>query len=97
MLLLKQLGIGVSPIDDTMLMSYAFESGDVGHGMDELSERHLGHKPISFKDVAGSGKNQRDFRSRRHRPGHPLCSRRCRHHAAPVDAVQAEAACSPEK
>jgi DNA polymerase-1 len=61
MLLLRQLGIGVSPIDDTMLMSYAFESGDVGHGMDELSERHLGHKPISFKDVAGSGKNQLTF------------------------------------
>ncbi|NMD06790.1 MAG: DNA polymerase I, partial [Phyllobacteriaceae bacterium] len=61
MLLLKQLGLGVSPIDDTMLMSYAFESGDVGHGMDELSERHLGHKPISFKDVAGSGKGQVTF------------------------------------
>jgi DNA polymerase I len=57
MLLLKQHGIDVAPLDDTMLMSYAFESGDVGHGMDELSERHLGHKPISFKDVAGSGKS----------------------------------------
>jgi DNA polymerase I len=56
MLLLKQLNIDVAPIDDTMLMSYAFESGDVGHGMDELSQRHLGHKPISFKDVAGSGR-----------------------------------------
>jgi DNA polymerase I len=61
MLLLKQLHIDVSPLDDTMLMSYAFESGDVGHGMDELSERHLGHKPISFKDVAGSGKNALTF------------------------------------
>jgi DNA polymerase-1 len=60
-LLLKRLGIAVSPIDDTMLMSYAFESGDVGHGMDELSERHLGHKPISFKEVAGSGKSAITF------------------------------------
>lgn len=57
MLLLKQLGIFVAPIDDTMLLSYVIESGDVGHGMDELSERHLGHKPIPFKDVAGSGKS----------------------------------------
>ena len=57
MLALKQLGINVAPIDDTMLLSYVIESGDVGHGMDELSERHLGHKPISFKDVAGSGKS----------------------------------------
>ncbi len=61
MLLLKQKGIDIAPIDDTMLMSYAFESGDVGHGMDELSERHLGHKPISYKEVAGSGKNALTF------------------------------------
>ena len=61
MLLLRRLGLTVAPIDDTMLMSYAFESGDVGHGMDELSQRHLGHKPISFKDVAGSGKNALTF------------------------------------
>ncbi len=61
MLLLSNHDIRVAPIDDTMLLSYAFESGDVGHGMDELSERHLGHKPIAFKDVAGSGKSQLTF------------------------------------
>ncbi len=61
MLALKQLGIDIKNIADTMLMSYVFESGDVGHGMDELSERHLGHKPISFKDVAGSGKSAVTF------------------------------------
>jgi DNA polymerase-1 len=61
MLLLANLGIAVHPIADTMLMSYAFESGDMGHGMDELSERHLGHKPISFKDVAGVGKSMITF------------------------------------
>ncbi len=44
-----------------MLMSYAFESGLGGHGMDELSERHLGHKPISFKDVAGCGRSKVTF------------------------------------
>jgi DNA polymerase I len=61
MLLLKRYGIDVTPIDDTMLLSYVFESGDVGHGMDELSQRHLGHKPIAFKDVAGSGKTSVTF------------------------------------
>ncbi len=61
MLGLSQRGIFIHPIDDTMLMSYVVESGDVGHGMDELSERHLGHKPISFKEVAGSGKGQITF------------------------------------
>ena len=58
---LKRYGIDVSPIDDTMLMSYVLESGDAGHGMDELSQRHLGHKPIAFKDVAGSGKSSISF------------------------------------
>jgi len=58
---LKRYGIAVSPIDDTMLISYTLEMGDVGHGMDELSERHLGHKCISFKDVAGSGKSAISF------------------------------------
>ena len=61
MLVLKRYDIVVSTLDDTMLMSYVFESGDVGHGMDELSVRHLGHKPISFKDVAGSGKTAVTF------------------------------------
>jgi DNA polymerase I len=61
MLLLKRYGISVAPLDDTMLLSYVFESGDVGHGMDELSQRHLGHKPISFKEVAGSGKSAVTF------------------------------------
>jgi DNA polymerase I len=61
MLLLKRYNITVAPLDDTMLMSYVFESGDVGHGMDELSQRHLGHKPIAFKDVAGSGKTSVTF------------------------------------
>jgi DNA polymerase-1 len=54
-------GIAIAPIDDTMLMSYVLEAGDVGHGMDELSQRHLGHRPIAFKDVAGSGKQAVSF------------------------------------
>ncbi|WP_373505265.1 DNA polymerase I [Aestuariivirga sp.] len=58
---LNRTGIDVSPIDDTMLMSYVLESGDVGHGMDELSLRHLNHKCISFKEVAGSGKSMITF------------------------------------
>jgi DNA polymerase I len=58
---LTRHGIAVTPIDDTMLMSYVLESGDVGHGMDELAQRHLNHKCISFKDVAGSGKSMITF------------------------------------
>ncbi|MEM9044544.1 MAG: DNA polymerase I [Pseudomonadota bacterium] len=51
----------VAPIDDTMLISYALDSGKGGHGMDELSERHLGHKALSIKELIGSGKSQITF------------------------------------
>ncbi|MFN6951629.1 MAG: DNA polymerase I [Albidovulum sp.] len=54
-------GIRVAPIDDTMLMSYAMHSGLHGHGMDVLSERYLGHRPIGIKSLLGSGKSQITF------------------------------------
>ncbi|WP_373354831.1 DNA polymerase I [Pseudoroseicyclus sp. CXY001] len=49
-------GIDVAPIDDTMLMSYALHAGLHNHGMDELSERYLAHRPIQIKSLLGSGK-----------------------------------------
>jgi DNA polymerase I len=49
-------GIRLNPFDDTMLMSYALDEGLHRHGMDELSERFLNHKPIAFSEVAGKGK-----------------------------------------
>jgi DNA polymerase-1 len=54
---LSRCGIETAPFDDTMLMSYALDAGRGRHGMDELSEQHLGHKPISFSEVAGKGKS----------------------------------------
>ncbi|PKO47390.1 MAG: DNA polymerase I [Betaproteobacteria bacterium HGW-Betaproteobacteria-22] len=45
---------------DTLLQSYVFESHKT-HGMDALSERHLGIKPISFEEVAGKGAKQVSF------------------------------------
>ncbi len=48
-------GIALNGIaHDTLLQSYVLES-HLGHGMNELSERHLGIKPISFEEVAGKG------------------------------------------
>ena len=61
MIVLGRHGIAVAPIDDTMLLSYVLEGGLHGHGMDELSALHLGHKPIAFSEVAGSGKKQVTF------------------------------------
>ena len=55
-LIFAQRGIDIAPHDDTMLMSYVLDAGKNGHGMDELSEKWLGHTTIHFKDVAKSGK-----------------------------------------
>jgi len=60
-LILLQRSIRIAAFDDTMLMSYVLHGGLHGHGMDELSELHLGHKPISFSDVAGKGKEKITF------------------------------------
>ncbi|QCG95285.1 DNA polymerase I [Azospirillum sp. TSA2s] len=54
-------GITVSPVDDSMLISYVLEGGSHGHGMDELAELHLAYTPIPFKEVCGTGKNQITF------------------------------------
>ena len=59
---LTRYGVDVAPIEDTMLISYVLEAGLHGHGMDELSELWLGHKPIPFKQVCGSGKSEISFR-----------------------------------
>ncbi|MFN5999062.1 MAG: DNA polymerase I, partial [Paracoccaceae bacterium] len=54
-------GIRITPFDDTMLMSYAMHAGEHNHGMDELSDRYLGHTPIPIKSLLGSGKSQQTF------------------------------------
>ncbi|MDO9223838.1 MAG: DNA polymerase I, partial [Caulobacter sp.] len=59
---LTRYGIDVGPIDDTMLISYVLEAGLHGHGMDELSALWLGHKPIPFKQVCGTGKSEISFK-----------------------------------
>ena len=58
---LARYGIEIAPFDDTMLISYVLDAGKGGHGMDELARRHLGHQPISFSDVAGTGRNKVSF------------------------------------
>ena len=54
-------GINIQSMEDTMLMSYVLDAGKNRHNMDTLSEIHLGHKTISFKDLVGTGKKQIDF------------------------------------
>ncbi len=57
----SRYGVGVAPIDDTMLMSYALYSGLHNHGMDALSQRYLNHEPIPIKSLLGSGKSAITF------------------------------------
>ncbi len=61
LIIMANVGVSVGPVDDTMLLSYAMAAGEHGHGMDELSELHLGHTPIKFADVCGTGRNQITF------------------------------------
>ena len=55
-------GINMKSMEDTMLMSYVLDAGKNRHNMDTLSEIHLNHKTIAFKDLVGSGKKEINFR-----------------------------------
>ena len=57
-IILKRKNIFINPIEDTMLASYTLDAGLNRHNLDTLSEIHLGHKTISFKDLVGSGKKK---------------------------------------
>lgn len=59
--ILARHGVQITPVADTMLMSYAMHAGLHGHGMDMLSERYLGHVPIPIKSLLGAGKAQVTF------------------------------------
>ncbi len=54
-------GIELTSMEDTMLMSYVLDAGKNRHNMDTLSEIHLDHKTISFKDLVGTGKKEINF------------------------------------
>ena len=55
-------GVNLNSLEDTMLISYVLDAGKNRHNMDTLSEIHLGHKPISYKDLVGTGKKQINFK-----------------------------------
>ncbi len=52
---LAHYGLEVTPIDDTMLLSYALDGASHGHGMDELAQRLLDHDCITYASVCGKG------------------------------------------
>ena len=60
-IVLYKQGIEINSMEDTMLMSYVLDAGKNRHNMDTLSEIHLGHKTISFKEIVGTGKKEINF------------------------------------
>ena len=60
-IVLCKQGIIMSSMEDTMLMSYVLDAGKNRHNMDTLSEIHLEHKTISFKEIVGTGKKEINF------------------------------------
>ena len=60
-IVLYKQGIEMYSMEDTMLMSYVLDAGKNRHNMDTLSEIHLSHKTISFKEVVGTGKKEINF------------------------------------
>ncbi len=64
-LVMKRYGVAVAPFDDTLLLSYSLDGGRGQHGMDILSERHLGHTCLSFSKVIehapGAKKAEKSF------------------------------------
>ena len=60
-LVLRRYGVAIGPVDDTMLISFVLDAGSHNHGMDDLSERHLEHKTITYDEVTGTGKTRLSF------------------------------------
>lgn len=61
MQVLARYGIEITPVDDTMLLSYVTEGGLYSHGMDRMAARHLDYETVKFSSVAGSGRNRVTF------------------------------------
>jgi len=60
-IVLYKQGINMNSMEDTMLMSYVLDAGKNRHNMDTLSEIHLQHKTIPFKEIVGTGKKEINF------------------------------------
>lgn len=61
MCVLANYGLSIEPYDDTIVFSYVLDGARAGHSMDELAQRHLGHKTMSYEEVTGKGRTQVTF------------------------------------
>ncbi|MCL2026582.1 MAG: DNA polymerase I [Leptospirales bacterium] len=57
-IVLKQNGITLRGISfDTLIASYLLAPNERRHSMDDIAEKYLNYKTISFKELTGTGKN----------------------------------------
>ena len=61
LVVLDKYNVRISPVGDTMLMSYAIGAGLHAHNLDELAQNYCGHKMIAFDEVVGTGKARKTF------------------------------------
>jgi DNA polymerase I len=62
LLVFRRAGIDLKGVAfDTMVASYVLDPGRRSHGLDALSVDLLGHRPIAYAEVTGSGKKQIPF------------------------------------
>jgi DNA polymerase-1 len=62
MQILANNGINLAGIwFDTMLASYVLNPARQGHGLDALAQEQLNHRMISYSEVTGTGKTQKNF------------------------------------
>jgi len=54
-------GANITPLDDTMLISYSQDAGLHGHDRDDLATLHLSHTPQTFDSISGTGRTRLAF------------------------------------
>ncbi len=60
--ILTRAGVGmISPVDDTMLISYTQDAGNFAHDRDTLARQHLNHTVSTHDSVTGSGRARLTF------------------------------------
>jgi DNA polymerase-1 len=56
-MVLRRHGVDLAGVDfDTMVASYLINPGKRAHGLDQIALDYLGHKNITYAEVAGKGK-----------------------------------------
>lgn len=53
--------VPMSPVEDTMLLSYVLDGTSHGNGLDELAQLFCGHSMISYDSMTGTGKGRISF------------------------------------